>query len=167
MKELPTPIKEAPRKISGFRARMQEKITTIDKVADWMTNFFGSTSFLWGNFIFFIFWILLNSRIFKNEIIIDPFPFNFLTMAVSLEAIFLSIIVLMSQNRSAKIDNIREEVNFEIDVRSEAEITKILNIVDELHNYFGLPHHRDKELSEMKQNIDVMQMRHEIEDSNK
>lgn len=167
MKEIATETKEVPKKISGFRARMQEKITTIDKVADWMTNFFGSTTFLWGNIIFFVFWILLNVGLFENKIIIDPFPFNFLTMAVSLEAIFLSIIVLMSQNRASKIDDIRQEVNFEIDVRSEAEITKILNMLDELHQYFGLPHHRDKELSEMKRTIDVIQMRHEIEDSNK
>lgn len=124
-----------------------------DRVADVLTAWFGTATFLVLNIALFSFWIAWNSG-YWNVSQIDPFPFNFLTMAVSLEAIFLSIIVLISQNRQGRIADLRQQIDFELNVRTEEEITKVLQLLDELRHHAGIKH-RDPELTEMKQRIDI------------
>lgn len=152
--------------ISGFRARFKENVPRTERFVDWMTNYFGTTQFLVGNVVFFFLWLVINTGFLGEVLVFDPFPFNFLTTAVSLQAIFLSIIVLMSQNRAAKVADLREEMDFEINLRAEAEVTRILNMLDEIHGHLGLQTSDDEELKEMKQKIDVVQIRKEIESSN-
>ncbi len=149
--------------ISGFRARFKEKVPRVERFVNWMTTAFGTTGFLIGNTVFFMLWLTLNLGFFGEALVFDPFPFNFLTTAVSLQAIFLSIIVLMSQNRAAKMADLREEMDFEINLRSEAEVTRILNMLDEIHDHLGLENSDDEELEAMKQKIDVIQIRKDIE----
>lgn len=152
------------REIVGFRARMQEKKGRMDRFADQLTEFFGSTWFFVANAIFFVLWILINTEAIPGVRPFDPFPFIFLTMTVSLEAIFLSVIVLMSQNRAAKVADLREEVDFEINLRAEAEITKILNMLDEIHDHLGLDPVDDEELAFMKQKTDIGAIERELEE---
>jgi uncharacterized membrane protein len=83
-------------------------------------------------------------------------------MTVSLEAIFLSIIVLISQNKQSKIADIRQQIDFEINVRSEEEITKILEVIDELRKAQGIKKH-DPELEKMKEKIDLQKIQKEAE----
>jgi|JI10StandDraft_1071094.scaffolds.fasta_scaffold03675_17 uncharacterized membrane protein len=153
--------------ISGFRARFKEQVPRVERFVNWMTSAFGTTGFLIGNTIFFASWLAVNLGLFGDRFVFDPFPFNFLTAAVSLQAIFLSIIVLMSQNRAARMADLREEMDFEINLRSEAEVTRILNMLDEIHDHLGLENSDDEELEEMKQKIDVMQIRRDIEEGDK
>lgn len=152
--------------ISGFRARFKENVPRTERFVDWMTNYFGTTQFLVGNVVLFFMWVVINTGLLGQALIFDPFPFDFLTTAVSLQAIFLSIIVLMSQNRAAKVADLREEMDFEINLRAEAEVTRILNMLDEIHDHLGLENTDDEELQEMKQKIDVAQIRKEIESNN-
>ena len=149
--------------ISGFRARFKEKVPRVERFVNWMTTAFGTTGVLIGNTVFFMLWLTLNLGFFGEALVFDSFPFNFLTTAVSLQAIFLSIIVLMSQNRAAKMADLREEMDFEINLRSEAEVTRILNMLDEIHDHLGLENSDDEELEAMKQKIDVIQIRKDIE----
>jgi uncharacterized membrane protein len=85
--------------IHSYKARSDERRTLWERVADTSTAMFGSVTFLSLNTVWFTVWILLNTGVFGNQAF-DPFPFGFLTMIVSLEAIFLAIIVLISQNRA-------------------------------------------------------------------
>ena len=139
----------------GFRARMHLKSNWIDRFADFTTSFFGTAQFLIANLIIFLAWILVNMGFVPFVTPFDPYPFEFLTMVVSLEAIFLSVIVLMSQNRAGNIADLREEMDFEINIRSENEITRILNMLDEIHDHLGLENSDDIELEEMKQTTDI------------
>lgn len=110
-------------------ARVTTKSKQLPKsilLADKLTDFFGSVLFLVGNFLLFVIWIGLNSPAISGIAPIDPYPFNLLTMIVSLEAIFLSIIVLMSQNRASRLADIREELDFAVNVRAEKEVAEIL-----------------------------------------
>lgn len=149
--------------IVGFRARIKDKKTKMGRFADMLTENFGSTWFLIVNAVVFIFWIIWNTGLINGLIPFDPYPFTFLTMTVSLEAIFLSVIVLMSQNRSSKIADMREEVDFELNLRAEAEITRILNMLDEIHDHLGLKPEDDDELREMKQKTDIKEIKRAIE----
>lgn len=147
-----------------FHARLHFERNWTDEFADLLTFQFGTVSFLLINALFFVVWFVANLGLFGNRPF-DPFPFNLLTMTVSLEAIFLSIIVLISQNKQSKIADIRQQIDFEINVRAEEEISKILELVDELRKAQGITH-RDKELEQMKKPIDLQKIQKEAEKEN-
>lgn len=75
--------------VQSFEKKSLKKRPIIVRIADFLTNFFGSFIFLFLNIFFFVVWILLNSGIVKDFPIFDPYPFILLTMSVSLEAINL------------------------------------------------------------------------------
>ncbi|MCC7197582.1 DUF1003 domain-containing protein [Candidatus Peregrinibacteria bacterium] len=160
-------IKERRDKIKSFRAKMDLMRRPSEKMADIMTDLFGSFWFLVLNAVFFLAWVLLNNNVIPGFKTFDPYPFTFLTMVVSLEAIFLAIIVLISQNRAAKIADLREEIDLQINVRAEEEITKILNILDAIHDHMGLPVEDDDELKEMKLKTSIDEIEKQIEEENK
>lgn len=147
-----------------FHANLHFQRTWTDVFADFLTLKFGTISFLILNAVFFSAWFATNTGILGNRPF-DPYPFNFLTMTVSLEAIFLSIIVLVSQNKQSKIAEIRQEIDFEINVRSEEEITKILVLIDEIRKAEGI-RRRDPELELMKERIDIEKIQREAEKKN-
>jgi uncharacterized membrane protein len=86
-----------------------------DRVADQITAFSGSMQFVYVHIVWFTAWIVLNVTIWR----FDPYPFGLLTLIVSLEAIFLSTFVLLSQNREAARSDTRSEIDFETNVLSE------------------------------------------------
>lgn len=120
-----------------------------------MTRIFGSIGFLTVNILLFATWILINIGWVSGIKVFDPFPFGLLTTAVSLQAIFLAIIVLISQNRASKVADLREEVDLHIDIISEQEITKILHLVSMLCKKEGIDLEHDKSLKDMLRSIDT------------
>ena len=90
-----------------------------DRVADGITTFAGSLNFVYIHTIWFSIWILLNVGAIGAALVFDKFPFGLLTMIVSLEAIFLSTFVMVSQNRQAARADVRAELDFETNLRSE------------------------------------------------
>jgi uncharacterized membrane protein len=113
----------------SLKAKEDAKRTRWEKLADWLTNISGSIMFLIANCVIFGLWIIANVSVIPGLKAIDPFPFGFLTMAVSLEAIILSTVVLISQNRASRIADLRQEVDLQINVKTEAEITKLLELM--------------------------------------
>jgi uncharacterized membrane protein len=83
-------------------------------------------------------------------------------MIVSLEAIFLAIIVLISQNRAAHIADLREEVDLQLNVKAEQEITRMIIMLDEIHDHMGLNPEDDEELVMMKQKTDLNEIEKEL-----
>lgn len=145
-----------------FRFRRQK--TPIEKVADILTSFFGSISFLMVNLLFFVGWIAWNTKLHPSFNPFDPYPFGMLTMMVSLEAIVLSVVVLISQNRANKIADAREEVDVEVDVASEKQIAAIMQSLDLILHHLQVTHTDD--LEGMKEvNIERLQRRviHDID----
>lgn len=135
--------------IQSFKLKADEKRTASEKFADWMTENVGSMKFLTLNVIWFAVWIMLNLGMIPGVVPFDPFPFGLLTMIVSLEAIILAIFVLISQNRAEKIDEIRQEVDLQVDMITEEEITKLLKLVTLLLAKQGIDLSDDAELQEM------------------
>ena len=90
-----------------------------DETADRITNFAGSMRFLYLHGAWFAVWIALNIGLAGASMAFDKYPFGLLTMIVSLEAIFLSTFVMISQNRQASRSDIRAELDFETNLRSE------------------------------------------------
>ena len=112
---------------------IDDQRSLLDKLTDWIANFSGSMTFLLLNAGWFAVWIYLNV---SKRASFDPYPFGFLTMVVSLEAIILSILVLLAQNRQAAKDHIRDDVEYEINVKAELEIAHLHEKVEELTHQF-------------------------------
>lgn len=123
------PLVAHPRQRQSFIARANKRRSFTEKVADTTTAFSGSFSFLTVNILFFSSWIVVNLGFVPDVAPFDPYPFNFLTMVVSLEAIILSVLVLISQNREAKTADLREEVDFQVNTTAEREITLVLQML--------------------------------------
>ncbi|HKT05447.1 MAG TPA: DUF1003 domain-containing protein [Rugosimonospora sp.] len=111
-------VKNANRLVNSLRR-------TQDKVADVITSFAGSLQFVYLHSIWFGVWILLNIGLVGASLQFDKFPFGLLTMIVSLEAIFLSTFVMVSQNRQALRTEVRSQLDFEANLRSEVWATHI------------------------------------------
>ena len=108
-----------------------------ERVADRITTFAGSMRFVYLHSAWFGVWILVNLGLVAAVLggllaPFDPFPFGLLTMIVSLEAIFLSTFVMISQNRQAAVADHRAEMDYQVNVRAEAEICKLLTMVEAL-----------------------------------
>lgn len=135
--------------VKAFKAKLDERRSIWEKLADFMTAKFGSMVFLTLNVIWFVVWIIINMGWAPSIEPFDPFPFGLLTMIVSLEAIMLAIFVLISQNRNAKIDDLREEIGLHVNVLTEEEITKMMELQVILLKKNGIDVSRDEELAEM------------------
>lgn len=114
--------------LTSFKAKANAKRSLAEKFADLLTAKFGSVAFLLINFLWFAIWISWNTGLIPGATAFDPFPFGLLTMVVSLEAIMLAIIVLISQNREAKVAELREEFDLKINTIAEAEISKLVTL---------------------------------------
>jgi len=117
-----------------------EPVSFGQRIADTIADFSGSLPFLMMNFVIFVGWILLNT-IAPKIVQFDPYPFQFLTMSVSLEAIFISIFVLIRQNRQASKDRVKADLDYQVDVKAELEMsvltTKVRDIELKLNHIHG------------------------------
>jgi len=157
----------SPRKRSGRLARIleqnihtiinsrraaSEQRTSEDRLADTITNISGHIYFVYFHLVWFGVWILINLGYFGIEPF-DPFPFGLLTMIVSLEAIFLSAFVLISQNRlSAEADR-RADLDLQIGLLAEHELTRVLKMLDEIQDKLGIENDDDPELQDLEKNV--------------
>ena len=111
---------------------MEEHSTALQRVADWIAWFSGSMPFLMINAGWFIIWITLNT-VHTGIPQFDTYPFGLLTMIVSLEAIFLSCFVLVSQNRQAEKDRVRADIEYEVNIKAELEVAHLHEKTDRIY----------------------------------
>ncbi len=159
--------KSSRKLIKTLKAKAHRNRTTTEKMADWLTSKFGSMTFLVFNILVFAVWLVINSGFLHSVAPFDPFPFGLLTTFVSLEAIFLAVIVLISQNREQKVNDLREEIDLQVDIISEVELTKVLQLVALIAKKQGIDLSADKELEKMLRPLDVQRMHLSLEDEMK
>ena len=107
----------------------EERDNIVLRVADWVANFSGSITFLVVHVFFFASWICFNA----SSMAFDPFPYNLLTMTVSLEAIILSTLLLFSSNRQGARDRVRADIEYEINLKAELEVAHLHEKTDRIH----------------------------------
>jgi len=150
--------------VQSFEAKEMKKRPFIIKMADRLTSFFGSVWFLTFNLVLFLFWIIANLGYINGIQIFDPFPFFFLTTGVSLEAIMLTIVVLVSQQRQSQVGKIREELDMQVNRIAEKEITKALFILKKIAEKQEIKLDNDIELEEMLKGIEVSYIERKLEE---
>ena len=151
----------ANRAFGAIKAQHAAERTSIQVVADALNDIASSTLFLVLHVVWFGVWMLWNTG-YLGFRAFDPYPFGLLTMIVSLEAIFLTIFVLMSQKRESAIAELREEIALQVGLRLEEEVTKTLQLVAGLYTRMGHKMAEDPELHEMLQPLDVAAIEREL-----
>ena len=113
----------------------EDKRTSVMKVADWISDFSGSLPFLFIHCVLFVLWIILNTGPLAHTPAggWDPFPYGLLTMAVSLEAIILSVFVLLSQNRQVARERVRNDIEYRVNLKAELEVSELHRKLDDVH----------------------------------
>ena len=161
----PTPagISQNPKTNRSIKGKAAEKRSFLDILVDRTTALLGSNLFLIVNLLIFMSWIVINTGQIPGIEPFDEFPFSLLTAFVSLEAIILAILVLISQNRAAKVADLREEVQLQVNVITEEEITRMMSMLVLLLQKNGIPIPEDQRLQEMLQDTDVKQIEKSME----
>ena len=108
----------------------EENMTIGDKIADKLTAIAGSWNFIIGFSLFLIGWIVLNGVVLVNAI--DPFPFILLNLLLSCIAALQAPIIMMSQNRQAKKDSLRNKNDYKTDLKTELIIEELHDKMDEI-----------------------------------
>jgi CRP/FNR family cyclic AMP-dependent transcriptional regulator len=131
-------IREADRLVGqrlaarNVNEEMAQSSTFAERLSDFLTRVAGDIRFVYFNLLWFGTWIVLNTHIIPGLEAFDPFPFGLLTMIVSLEAIFLSLFVLISQNRGAAREKVRNDIEYDVNIKAELEIKDLHNKIDTL-----------------------------------
>lgn len=109
-----------------------------EQVSDWIASTAGSGPVLILHVLWFGIWVTVNAGVIRRVRPFDPFPFPFLTMTVSLEAIFLALFVLASQNRLALQADKRSHLDLQIDLLAEQEMTAVLQLLQDIARHLDV-----------------------------
>ncbi|WP_263385663.1 DUF1003 domain-containing protein [Granulicella arctica] len=129
----------------------------VDRIADLIGGFSGSMTFVFLHMCWFLAWFLINTGVIPAVKQFDPYPFILLAMIVSVEGVLLSTFVLMKQNRMQKRIDLRDQLDLQINLLSEKEITKALQLLLAIANKLEVipSPEDDQELQEMSSTTSV------------
>jgi uncharacterized membrane protein len=139
------------------------KRTTADRVAEFVARFCGSITFVWIHAAIFTSWVAWNA--IPGLPHFDPYPFTFLTLVVSLEAIFLSSFILIAQNYEMRVTERRSQLDLQINLLAEQENTKILQMLDRMARKMGLSDEDDPEIRVLEQATRPETLARQIDDA--
>jgi uncharacterized membrane protein len=112
--------------------------TPTERASDAIVKFIGSMKFLLLHVLLVAAWSMLNLRVLPGVKPFDPFPFGILALVVSSESVFLTIFVLISQNRMARQEERRSHLHLQVGMLAEQEITMMLQMQQKLCQHLGL-----------------------------
>ncbi|CAG0956961.1 hypothetical protein ANAEL_00398 [Anaerolineales bacterium] len=150
------------RTIIQLRLKAARKRSLQDRIADVITSFSGRMMFAYVHIVWFVVWILLNTGRL-GILAFDPFPYGLLTMIVSLEAIFLSTFVLISQNRLSAEAERRADLALHVGMLSEHELTRVLQMLDDIQDKLGIANEGDSDLTDLEKETKPEDVLAEIE----
>ena len=154
------------RTIIHLRTKAANERGIQDRIADVITSFSGRMLFAYVHIVWFGVWIVLNTGWFGLHAF-DPFPYGLLTMIVSLEAIFLSTFVLISQNRLSEETERRADLDLHIGLLTEHELTRVLQMLDAIQDNLGIVDHANSDLADLEMETkpeDVLAEIHRLQD---
>lgn len=151
-------------KIVEIEDAEKAKRTIGEKVSELIAAFCGSMVFVYVHIIWFGGWIVVNS-IFTSYSF-DPFPYTFLTLVVSLEAIFLSTFILISQNHETRLTERRNHLDLQINMLAEQESTKTLELLQLVAKKIGVDC-EDNETQALLEQVDPQKLVKQIVNASK
>jgi uncharacterized membrane protein len=125
-------LQENVEAIQAWEQKLLHRRSRAEQLSDWITDTAASGPVLAGHVVWFALWALINTGTLALVRPFDRFPFPLLTMVVSLEAIFLALFVLASQNRLARQADKRAHLDLQIDLLAEREMTAVLQLLQDI-----------------------------------
>ena len=156
----------ASRNIQAISALEQQALarrSLAEKISDFIVTQAGRVWAIILHLAWFVIWMVWNSGRMPGLHPFDPFPFMGLSTVVSLEAIFLSLFILVSQNRASRRADERAHLDLQVNLLSEREVTKMLQLLQALCAHHGLLEADDAEVTELVRETEPASIAHELE----
>ena len=155
------PAKKNIEAIAELEQKALGERTFTGRISDAITRFCGSARFVLVHVVWFTVWIVWNAK----QGGFDPYPFSLLTMLVSLEAIFLTSFVLISQNRMAKQADKRAHLDLQINMLAEEEMTLVLRSLRRICDRLGIESDQDREeAKELAERTDPTELMRDLQE---
>lgn len=152
-------MEENVRAIKDWEQAALHSRSRAERVSEWITSTAGRGPVLFAHLVWFGGWAAVNLGAVPGLRPFDAFPFPLLTTMVSLEAIFLALFVLSSQNRLATQADKRAHLDLQIDLLAEREMTAVLQLLQDIVAHLGVTHTGDgPKIEELAQETDVHQL---------
>ena len=128
-KQLLQRISTRRRALNVFRAQADKNRPLSVRISDELISGIGSIPFLVFHVFLFVVWIILNLKILPATPPFDPFPFGLLGLIMTLEQSLLTIFIILSQNRASEVADLRNEMDLQINLLAEEEVTKVIHML--------------------------------------
>ncbi len=166
MKQTPRAAQENIETVAELQKQVLEEGGVSQRIADRIAAFVGTLGFVYLHLAWFATWIVLNAGWIKAIHPFDPFPFILLSLIVSCEAVLISTIVLIKQNRMSRAADTRDHLNLQIDLLAEREATKILQMQRLICRRLGIKEEsQDEETKELSADTAVDKLAGQIKDT--
>lgn len=160
----PDPVKENIANIAKIEEECLERRSRLERIGDAIGSFSGSMTFVVLHLLWFLAWILINTKMISWIPAFDPYPYMLLSMVVSLEAVLLSTFVLMKQNRMSKRADQRAHLDLQINLLTEREVTKNIQLLRRICAHLGLEEDAtDTEVEELSKRTAVEPLAKELQ----
>ncbi len=146
-------------KIVEIENAQKLQMSTGEKVSEAIARFCGSMIFVYVHIVWFGGWIVVNSGL--NGMQFDPFPYTFLTLVVSLEAIFLSTFILISQNHETQLTERRNHLDLQVNMLAEQENTKMLQLLQRIADKLEVKY-KDPQLAALVEEMEPAELLEQI-----
>ena len=158
-----TPATQNIERVADLEKKFLESRTTVDSIGDVIGSFAGSMLFVVLHLVLFALWFLINNHKIPGIPVFDPYPYMFLSLAVSMEAVLLSTFVLMKQNRMSKRAEQRDHLTLQIDILTEQETTKNLQLLQLICDHLGIQDiHQDPDVKVLAEETVVHQLAEDL-----
>lgn len=159
-----TAVQENIHSIAGLERDFENRRTVVDRIADAIGTFSGSFTFVAVHVVWLALWFLINTGALVFIHKFDPYPFILLAMIVSVEGVLLSTFVLMKQNRMQGKADARAQLDLQINLLAEKEVTKTLQLLRAVAAKLDISEFdQDRELQEMSTSTSVDTLAEEIQ----
>jgi uncharacterized membrane protein len=161
-KIIENPQKKNVRTIVALEEKALHNRSLVNRASDAITHFSGTIAFVILHALWFTLWIAANLGWIPHVVAFDPYPFNFLTLIVSLEAIFLSTFVLMSQNQMSYQADRRSQLDLQINLLAEQETTAILQLLQRICRHLGVDSETSEKINQFTKETDIPTLVNEL-----
>jgi uncharacterized membrane protein len=161
--QAPSSVAENIRAIIELETASLRRRSVGERLGDWVAARAGSVTFALIHLVWFAAWIVGNVGLIPGLKPFDPYPFGFLTFVVSLEAIYLSIFVLVSQNRLSRQAEIRAHLDLQVNLLAEQETTTTLRLVKRICDRLGIEPNQEDDAEGLMARTDVNEIISELE----
>lgn len=161
---LPKAAVENIETVIQLREQAWAERSRAEKLADRASAVVGRVAFIVGHAIWFALWAAFNTQLVPTLPVFDPYPFNLFGTLISLEAVVISALVLIKQNRMSLLDERRAHVELQMTLLAEKEITKLLHITARIAGQMGIHDAVDEEARELGQHTAVQDVARAVRD---